>query len=132
MNKFYNTINYHGFKGETPVAGNSKGVLAMTPDYDEWLSYFPFEELADREAWEEEAGVDFGGYLGAEIYFTAIEEAKAVNMMQGLTHLLKDFYGIPQGALIEVRILKGKSCESEFDGKIKYSIYNVEGVGLNE
>ena len=132
MNKFFNTINYHGFKGETPIAINFEGMLAMTPDYDEWLSYFPFEELADRRSWEEEAGVDFGNYLGIEIYFTAIEKAKATNMTQGLTYLLKDFYGIPQGALIEVRTLKGKSCESEFDGKIRFSIYNVEGVGANE
>ena len=132
MNKFFNTIEYHGFKGEVPFVRNSKGVLAMTPDYDEWLSYFPFEDLADKEAWEEVAGVNFNDYLGVEIYFIATEDAKAVNMMQGLTQLLKDFYGIPQGAIIKVRPFKVESCESEFDGEIKFSIYNVEGVGINE
>ena len=125
MVKFFNTINYHGFKGEVPFVRSSKGILVMTPEYDEWISYFPFEELADRKAWEEEAGVDFDGLLGAEIYFTSTEDAKVVNMMQGLTQLLKDYYGIPQGALIRIESSKGEDCGSEFDGKISYSIYNI-------
>jgi hypothetical protein len=132
MNKFYNTINYHGFKGETPLARNLRGILAKTLDYMEWLRYFPFEELADKEEWEVTAGVDFEGFLGAEVCFMAIDEAKTANMMQGLIQLLKDKYDIPQGALIEVRTLRCENCESEFDGKIKFSIYNVEGVGFNE
>jgi hypothetical protein len=131
MNKFYNTINYHGFKGETPVALNRFGELAKTSDYIEWFDEFPLEELADKRDWKEVAGVDFGGYFGVEIHFTATEDAKAVNMMQGLTQLLKDMYNIPQGTLVEVRYTALKRCEFESDGKIKYSLYNVDMKGEN-
>lgn len=133
-NKFYNTINYHGFKGETPVELNKFGQLAKTSDYIEWFDEFPFEELADKRDWKEVAGVKFDkdSYFGVEMHFTAVEKAKAVNMMQGLCQLLKDMYNIPQGTLIEVRYTALKHCESESNGKMKYSIYNVDGVGMNE
>ena len=131
MDKYFNTINYHGFKGETPIARNRNGVLDKTPDYIEWLSYFPFEELVDREAWEE-VGVNFNEFIGIRIYYTATEGTKIVNMMQGMTQLLKEMYELPQGVIMKVENLLEKHCESEFDGSMRFSIYNVEGVGANE
>ena len=134
INKFFGEINYHGFKGETPITLNKTGALVKTPEYIEWFDGFPFEELASKRDWIEVAGVEFteDSFFGIEIQFTSVKGVRTINMMQGFTQLLKDMYNLPQGSLIKVEYKLLKHCKSESEGKIRYSIYNMNGVGINE
>lgn len=125
MNRFFNTLKTHGFKGKITTVIDSNGELVYSLEYLDWLRYFPFEDLSDKWEWEEVAKVNFENPLGLEIRFKAIKGVKLVNMMQGLVQVLKDSLDIPNGMIYDIHYKCIGYCESEFDGEIEYSIYNI-------
>ena len=120
--RIWTTIDYHGFTCNLMFDNGHR-----TPAYNAWIRNFPAEQVPTKEDYELYQGIDFSKPIRMEIKFVKMRKYDTDNLIKSVQDMIFNrILKVDDNIVMDPIPMTVGFCDSTDDGKIIFTIYNVD------